>query len=156
MRNQTTVHNLTVCLVLLALAGAAAAQSPPEPTQSEYLKSVGGGFAMNSGHTLYTLRLAIIKPLLARTTVEAEFENPADAAHPFPVNQEPKSGDSDVRLYSPQLECVINNKLYTIRIRLFQPGADGNKIQIGSHEQQLSLSLPQRMIDQMHLKLCPA
>jgi len=57
-------------------------------------------------------------------------------------------------LLSPVLDCVTNNRLYTIHVRLFQPGADGNKIQFGSHEQQLSLSLPQQMIDQMHLKIC--
>jgi len=156
MRNQTTLHNLTACLVLLALAGAAAAQDPPAPVQSEYLKSAGGGFAMNNGRVLYALRLAVVKPLPAGTALEAEFENPADAAHPFPVNYEPKPGENDFRLFSPPLDCITNNKLYTIRVGLFQPGADGNKVRIGSHEQQFSLSLPRQMIDQMHLKICPS
>ncbi len=113
---------LTLPIILLALAGC------QREEQRDVAKISGRMFVFNYRVAVatYLVTLQTQVPIEERSVIEAEFENPR-GGEALTVSERLFPKNSKIVLQSPPVECVRQDRPYTVTIRLRAP--DGHVMQ---------------------------
>ena len=109
---------------------------PPSSTNSEYFKSVGGGFIYDRDNkeVKYALTVTSIGNVKPGNFMLVNFENPTGSS-PLSISRIVKDGESEFSLQSPPVNGLKAHTNYKITILLFS-SKDRSK-QLGTHVQLL-------------------
>ena len=147
---------LQAALTVGALLAASVASAADPLATSPYFKTTGSGAALEikggAKSVFFGISLEALKPLPKGAVIAAEFDNPLAAAAPLKAGYTPKPGEKTVTLRSDALDCVVNNRNYTITVRLYADAA--HRKLLGTHIQNVSLKIPQSAIEQVGIKEC--
>ena len=140
---------IIISLFLLFSIAAVSVAAPPRPADTKYLKTEVGGFAIEKGKALYSLKYKIKKPFDKAISAEIQYENPdpngKELVDEFMINP----GQASISVESTVLSCIKNNKNYKVVLRLFDAGK-----QITKHKDKVQFALPNEIIRQYKITLC--
>lgn len=121
---------------MIALIPIVVFAMPPAPNQSEYLKSVGGGFLLNKNFLdfEYALNLEVIKKLPQKAKMIAYFENPDNPDGVLKSNVFFKEGTTITVLSPPVKHLKIKN--YMVEVKIYSD--DTMQEVVSTHSQALN------------------
>jgi hypothetical protein len=160
MLNNLSAGLAATLLGSLLLAAQTLAQTKPEPTQSQYFNTFGGGIALvptsQSTTTSYAPRYVLILELRQNiplgAVAVATFENPINPNQPISTaytftSNVFSTNEKRITLGSPSLNCVTNGRNYRTRVTLY---ADAKKSRVlGTHEQVVNFTVTPEQIQQL-------
>ena len=126
--------------------------APPEPEESEYIKSTGGGFSVAKGVPVYAMNFQIIKPLPQNAELRFLFENPKKGAPDITETGKLEISETEIVVQSPPLECIRNNRLYLVTIEIYAESSENRPLSI--HKQKIEFRLPKQLIEQAGITIC--
>jgi hypothetical protein len=143
-------------LSLLLLVDPSLAQSPPEPTQSKYFTTFGGGVLLDPKNQPvkinYGLTLQLRQNIPSGAVAIADFENPANIDKPLRATHVFTSTKNQITLISPDLSCVTNGRNYRVLVTLY---SDAKRTRIlGTHNQLINFTLPPAQLQQLDIRQC--
>jgi hypothetical protein len=143
-------------LSVLLLASPSLAQSPPDPTESKYFTTFGGGIALDPGtqplKIFYALTLQLRQNIPSGAVAVADFENPENAGKPLQATHVFTTPKNRITLLSPNLSCVTNGRNYRVLVTLY---TDAKRTRIlGTHEQFVNFRLPPAQLQQLNIRQC--
>ena len=141
---------------LLLLAAPSLAQSRPDPTQSAYFTTFGGGMIFRTETKPvtpgYSLILDLRQNIPAGAVAVAEFENPANSSKPLFATHVFTANEKRIGILSPNLSCVTNGRNYRILVTLYN---DAKRTRIlGTHEQAINFNATPARVEQFGIPLC--
>lgn len=147
-----------VIVNLLLLTVSTVALAAPEPTQSQYFNTSGGGIALipsQSDNTSYipkyVLTLELRQSIPLGAVAVATFENPANINKPLSTTYTFSTNKDRISLMSPNLSCVTNGKNYRTTVTLYA-SAKRSRI-LGTHEQVVNFTIAPAQIQQLNVRL---
>jgi hypothetical protein len=141
---------------LLLLAAPSWAQSRPDPTNSAYFTTFGGGMIFRTETKPptpgYSLLLDVKQNIPAGAVAVAEFENPANSSKPVSATYIFKANEKRIGIISPNLSCVTNGRNYRILVTLY---SDAKRTRIlGTHEQLINFTATPEQVQQFDFPIC--
>ena len=148
------IRLFVAAFVILLMPSVALADA--DPATSEYLKTVGGGTALDTKDgnrfAYFGIVVAPTKPLPQGVVLVAEFENPSDPSSPLRTFYTPKPDEKQITIRSEIYQCIANGRDYRVSIKIY---ADAEKKKLLSvHEQPIAFNVPKKMFAQMGLREC--
>jgi hypothetical protein len=125
----------------------------PDPTTTEYFKTLGGGF-ISSGSTLnYAIRVQPRKPVNGTSTwfAQIEYENPENLQKPLVQFVEFQPDQASFSLHSETIHSIKNHKTYKVTLKAFQNPERTALITV--HEMFVRFDIPDQMASSWGLKL---
>lgn len=116
----------------------AAVGARPDPATSEFLRTKGGGFAVNLDDNRkpescrFSLLLTPVKSLVSPLYLQARFENPLGGA-PLVADAVLQPGDREVLLTSPPVSGLRTRKVYRVDVAVYSDAARTQ--QVSTHTQ---------------------
>lgn len=152
MNPRTLLIGLTV---LAALLGCVSPQSTnmPEPTTTEFFRTVGGGFINGKATLRYALNFQIRKPINDSPTwyAEVRFDNPEDESRPLIQLLEFPAGQNDISIRSMELHAIRNHTTYRV---LFKAFSDAERTSlVATHEMFVRFDVPDQMMPVFGVKV---
>ena len=140
-------------IVASLLLLSACVSNPPKPTISEYVKTEGGGFAIdrtdNGSQVSYGMTYSLLRRVGENPSATVEFENPQKDSNSLVVEKEIIPGEDRLVIASPPLPCIENNRTYIVTLKLFANGG-----LVAEHKDQVQFSVPGNMQSQLNLTWC--
>lgn len=124
----------------------------PEPSTTEYFKTLSGGF-ISTGNTLnYAMRVQPRKPVNGTNTwfAQIEYENPENLQQPLVQFVEFQPGQASFSLQSENLYSIKNHKTYKVTLKAFQNPERTTLITV--HEMFVRFEIPDEMTSSWDLK----
>ncbi|MEM7359902.1 MAG: hypothetical protein AAF431_12450 [Pseudomonadota bacterium] len=140
------------CLLFLLLISLNTRAAPPTANETEYFKTVAGGFLINEGKPLYALTFEVLKELPTDSFIEVSFDNPRKKQPDIVGAAKQEFTDGNLLIESPGLECIKNKKTYEARLVAYQ-SAQKLKV-VTEHSQQIQFNMPRRYIKQLGINKC--
>jgi hypothetical protein len=145
-----------VFLTLLLLADPNLAKASPEPTQSKYFDTFGGGIVLNPSTQPVKINCALTLQLRQNipsgAVAVADFENPANIDKPLHATHNFTSAENRITLISPNMSCVTNGQNYRVLVTLYTD-AKRTKV-LGTHEQLIDFTVPPDQLQQLNIRQC--
>ena len=138
-----------ICTIVLFSIVSICSAAPPKPANTKYLKTEVGGFAIEKGKALYSLKYKIKKPFDKIISAVIEYENPDPNGEILIDKFEINPGQTSISTESKVLKCMKNNNNYKVVLKLL----DGDK-QITKHKDMVQFALPDQIIRQYKITLC--
>jgi hypothetical protein len=141
---------------LLLLAAPSWAQSRPDPVNSAYFTTFGGGMIFRTETKPptpgYSLTLDLRQSIPAGAVAVFEFENPANSSKPVSATYVFKANEKRITVLSPNLSCVTNGRNYRILVTLY---SDAQRTRVlGTHEQAVNFTVTPPQVEQLGIPLC--
>jgi hypothetical protein len=136
---------LTFCL----LFSVACVSSPPRGSVTEYVKTEGGGFAIENGKVWYGITYKLLKNIGDNPSIKVAFENHKSGGAPLILNKKISSKKRKLVVSSPHLPCAAPGRNYNVTLKLYS----NNKL-ITTHKDKVQFSMPKQMLKQVGVKLC--
>ena len=115
---------------------------PPAPARSDWLETIGGGFAITSSpdgravsSCVYALRFKRLRDVGAPLYVRALFDNPESPASPLIATRAVAPGESEFTIASPEVRGLRKGSVYTATLELYESRALTHEI--GLHVQSI-------------------
>lgn len=126
----------TVALVFAVALLASCGITPPTPAESEYFRSLGGGFNFDRDTKMASYGITIVSKgkVASGNVIEARFENPA-GGEDLIQTRVVAEGESQFVFTSPPVEGLKAYSNYGIEFVLYETSAQ-DKV-LGTHKQQL-------------------
>lgn len=141
------MKKLLIIFVALLLAACASPSGSPKPAETEYFRTLGGGFLSNINQSvthMYGVNLLLTKPLPEDVHLVVEFENPANKNQPVTVEgtyEEIKhlvnsTHDKILVLKSPEVTGIVPHTNYTITLKVYSDAS--KQLLITQHQQAVN------------------
>ena len=141
--------------VAAILVCPAIALDQADPVTSEYLKTAGGGTAVDTKDgarfAFFGIVLKTVKPLPPNAVLVAYFDNPREPSKPLTTEYTPREGEAEIVIRSEPYTCVVNNRDYRVTVKIYSP--DKSTL-VSEHIQPISFNMPKKQLQQLRLKEC--
>ncbi|MEM7432929.1 MAG: hypothetical protein AAF351_13485 [Pseudomonadota bacterium] len=141
----------TIAVFALLIASVSIA-APPKPEESEYIRSIGGGFLLDNGAPLYAMSFAIIKPLPENAHLKFIFQNPKKGEADIEETPVLEVTDTEILVQSPTLDCIRNKKNYLVTIEIYSDTTEAELI--SKHKQKIEFRVDKQIIKQIGIPIC--
>ena len=125
---------------------------PPRPVESEFLKTTGGGFMLEEGLPVYAMNFEITKDLPSGYHLTFLFESPKKGQPPIKAIDYLKADENHIVVRSVPLECIRNNKRYTVEVKIYADDSESELI--STHKQKIEFRLPKQIVKQAGVPIC--
>ncbi len=146
------MNKIYVIIILLLSFFQTVSAIPQDATKSKYFKTKNAGFALIEGKGVrYLIDLSVRKKIRKDMYGTYFFENPLDKMSPLKFDFILKKRDKKLRVLSPLIKTIKNNKLYSAKILLYK---DASKTKlVNTHIQNIEFMLPTEIANKKGIKL---
>ena len=135
---------LSILISTICLAG------DPKPSESEYVRDLGGGFLVEGGKLKYGMTFNISDELQRPLFAVVQYQNPKNRKEPLISVFSLESG-SELVTQSEEFESAKYRKTYKIVLELY---SDEEHTQLlASHKSKVKFNLPPALAKKMGIKL---